>query len=436
HADRALVLALPAGALRAGTGEVARALLAATPAGALPPLVVLDVRGAGVLAVGSARAVVAFARRCAERGSRCALLGEPGGALDRVVLDAVDPAGVLARRTSLEAALAQAAEPEPEPVPVPVPEERSPVEHVVDVSDDEAAEELLSATYTRLVLRSSGPQRGLRLASASLGEVRFDEVELRAAVDAEVDPLGSYVFGLVRSGRIDTGSADAPRAHGPGDAFLAARPDDPHRVTGERGAFSVTVLPTSLLQQVAPGPEPVRFTGYTPVTPEAARGWTATRDHLRAELLADPELLTNPLVVGHASRLLAATALATFPNSTTPDPTVEDRRDAHPDALRRALAFIDANPDRDLTTSDVARAARVSARAVQLAFRRYLGATPMAYLRLVRLDHARVDLSSATTGQDTVTRIAAKWGYGRASVFAARYRAAYGVSPSQTLRES
>ncbi|ACU38253.1 helix-turn-helix transcriptional regulator [Actinosynnema mirum] len=428
HADRALVLALPAGALRAGTGEVARALLAATPAGALPPLVVLDVRGAGTLAVGAARAVVAFARACAERGSRCALLAEPGGALDRVVLDAVDPAGLLVRRTSLEAALARS--------PEPGPEERSPVEHVVDVPDDEAAEELLSAVYTRLTLRSSGPQRGLRLASAALGEVRFDEVELRSTVEAEVDPLDCHLFGLVRSGRVDTRSADGPRAHGPGDAFLVARPEDPHRARVAHGGFAMTVLPTSLVQQVAPGPEPVRFTGYAPVGPEAARGWTATRDHLRAELLTTPELLTNPLVVGHASRLLAATLLAAFPNSTTADPVVEDRRDAHPDALRRALAFIDANPDRDLATSDVAAAARVSTRAVQLAFRRHLGTTPMAYLRQVRLDHARADLTSATTGQDTVTRIAAKWGYGRASVFAARYRAAYGVSPSQTLRES
>ncbi|GAA2683416.1 MULTISPECIES: AraC family transcriptional regulator [Actinosynnema] len=380
--------------------------------------------------------MVAFARTCAERGSRCALLVEPGGALDRVVLDAVDPGGVLVRRTSLEDALAE------------VPEPRSAgrvevtaVEHVVDVSDDEAAEELLSASYTRLVLRSSGPRRGLRLASAALGEVRFDDVELRTTVDAEVDPPGSYLFGLVRSGRVDTDSADGSRAHGPGDAFLAARPEDPYRTRVERGGFSVTVLPTSLLQQVAPGPEPVRFTGYAPLSPEAARGWTATRDHLRAELLAGPELMTNPLVVGHASRLLAATALAAtalaaFPNSTTPDPTIEDRRDAHPDALRRAIAFIDANPDRDLTTSDVAEAARVSTRAVQLAFRRHLGTTPMAYLRQVRLDHARADLASATTGQDTVTRIAAKWGYGRASVFAARYRTAYGVPPSQTLRES
>ncbi|MEV7548459.1 helix-turn-helix domain-containing protein [Amycolatopsis sp. NPDC089917] len=70
---------------------------------------------------------------------------------------------------------------------------------------------------------------------------------------------------------------------------------------------------------------------------------------------------------------------------------------------------------------------------MQLAFRRHLGTTPMAYLRRVRLDYAHTDLRAATPGQDTITRIAAHWGYGRASVFAARYRETFGELPSHTL---
>lgn len=111
-----------------------------------------------------------------------------------------------------------------------------------------------------------------------------------------------------------------------------------------------------------------------------------------------------------------------------------DRRDAHPATLRRAIAYIDANAGRDLSAVDIASAAHVSVRAVQLAFRQYLDTTPMAYLRRVRLDHAHRELQAAAPGDATVTRVAARWGYGQPSSFAAQYRAAYGESPSQTLR--
>ena len=57
--------------------------------------------------------------------------------------------------------------------------------------------------------------------------------------------------------------------------------------------------------------------------------------------------------------------------------------------------------------------------------------TPMAYLRRVRLSCADADLRA---GNGSVTAIAARWGYARPSVFAAHYRAVYGVSPSHTLR--
>jgi transcriptional regulator GlxA family with amidase domain len=144
-----------------------------------------------------------------------------------------------------------------------------------------------------------------------------------------------------------------------------------------------------------------------------------------------PAFESNPLVVANATRLLVATTLATFPNSTLVGSTTSDRRDAHPQTVRRAVAFIEDNADRDITASDIARAARVSIRAIQLAFRRHLDTTPMAYLRRVRLSCADADLHAAN---GTVTAIAARWGYARPSVFAAYYRAAYGVSPSRTLR--
>ena len=68
------------------------------------------------------------------------------------------------------------------------------------------------------------------------------------------------------------------------------------------------------------------------------------------------------------------------------------RTDAHPGTLRRAIAFIDAHCDQDIGLADVARAACVTPRGVQLAFRRHLDTTPTAYLRTVRLAQAHRQL--------------------------------------------
>jgi AraC-like DNA-binding protein len=102
-------------------------------------------------------------------------------------------------------------------------------------------------------------------------------------------------------------------------------------------------------------------------------------------------------------------------------------------SLRRATAFIEANPDRDITVADVAAAAHVTIRAVQLAFRRHLDTTPMAYLRQVRLDHAHRQLQAANPGRESVTAVAYRWGFASPSRFTAYYRQAYGVLPSRTL---
>ena len=88
--------------------------------------------------------------------------------------------------------------------------------------------------------------------------------------------------------------------------------------------------------------------------------------------------------------------LQTYPNTAVRDPAAAGRRDAHPDTLRRAISFIETNPDVDLTITGIARAACVTPRALQLAFRRHLDTTPLGCLRRVRLDRARAGLRAAT----------------------------------------
>ena len=66
--------------------------------------------------------------------------------------------------------------------------------------------------------------------------------------------------------------------------------------------------------------------------------------------------------------------------------------------------------------------------------RRHLDTTPLRYLREVRLHYAHEDLLIANRRQDTVTAIAARWGFMHTVAFAVFYRQTYDHSPHTTLR--
>ncbi|MFD5409286.1 helix-turn-helix domain-containing protein [Streptomyces nojiriensis] len=170
-------------------------------------------------------------------------------------------------------------------------------------------------------------------------------------------------------------------------------------------------------------------TRFTPVSEALAAQWKRTVAYVEESVLALP-VPGEPLVIDAVARMLAATVLAAFPSNARPDPVLADTRDATPETVRRAVAFIDSEPD-----AEIAAAAGVTPRALQYAFRRHLGATPMAYLRRVRLGLAHADLVAADPSRDTVTAIANRWGFHHQGRFAAVYRAAYGVPPRCTLAE-
>jgi transcriptional regulator GlxA family with amidase domain len=92
---------------------------------------------------------------------------------------------------------------------------------------------------------------------------------------------------------------------------------------------------------------------------------------------------------------------------------------AAPASVRRAERFLEEHVADAVGLTDVARAAAVSARALQMAFRRHRDTTPMAHLRALRLEQARRAL--AETGRDggLVTTVALLLGFGSLSRFAA-----------------
>jgi AraC-like DNA-binding protein len=319
-------------------------------------------------------------------------------------------------------------------------EEPLPERTFVEASGEDGVVEAIRASFGAItwfggLAEDAGPLRFENTQSGPLGVGRA-RLPLSAAVDEESWPAGLMIVD-VAAGRMERRLADTVDHARAGELLLAARPDASYGAHSEDLDAKTATLESDLLRRVADTPSatgPVRFTGYHPITPAAADQWRATRA-FAAETLADPETAAQPLITGNLARLLAAVTLATFPNTTEADEAGPDRADATPDALRRAIAFIESHADADIGLAEIAASAYVTPRAIQYAFRRHHDSTPMAYLRRVRLDAAHRELLAAAPGDGaTVTTIAARWGFAHPGRFAASYRRAYRQTPGEALR--
>jgi AraC-like DNA-binding protein len=254
----------------------------------------------------------------------------------------------------------------------------------------------------------------------------------------ETDPFGYLLIGQMLGGRLrlTAGRDEISPAHG--EMFLLD-PAKPMRIHWEEFRAGLVRLDLDVVSRVATevtghaDPAGVRFSLSRAVSADRVRNWLGLVRYLTREFLPNEAAYNSPLIYAQTIRLLAATALETFPNSALSAAPVRPG-DTDPSAVRRGVAFIDEHAGEPISVTDIASAARLGPRALQDAFRRHLDTTPTTYLRRVRLERAHRDLQSADpTAGTTVADIATRWGFAHHGRFAAQYRAQYGHPPSRTL---
>lgn len=285
----------------------------------------------------------------------------------------------------------------------------------------------------------AGPEgAGLRSVSTELDGVGVTRLHYSARTRLQTAPDGNLVVTHLMRGRYTVGGGRDQYLLRPGDVVLAM-PDHALEVDFDDIDALAVRLPRALLEEVVQtrtgiGGADLRFDGSRPISAQLGRHWTQTVSYLTGTVLSDPALMANPLIAAQACHLLASTALAVFPN-TGLDARLRPTGEVTSQALRRAMAYVEENAERALTVAEMAIAAGVRPRALQLAFRRHRGTTPMQYARRVRLERAHRDLRGADpTAGATVAVIANRWGFSHLGRFSTDYRAAYGASPSHTLR--
>ena len=88
------------------------------------------------------------------------------------------------------------------------------------------------------------------------------------------------------------------------------------------------------------------------------------------------------------------------------------------------------------TVGELAVHAHVSVRSLEEGFQRYLGTTPMAYLRRVRLTRIHAEVFSADPVEQTVAAVAQRWGFRHLGRFAQIYREQFKNFPFKPSRQA
>ena len=151
------------------------------------------------------------------------------------------------------------------------------------------------------------------------------------------------------------------------------------------------------------------------------------------DLSSDHSALSDPSVASHAEKLLSLLLLRSLRKADN-RPLNEATPQVAPYYVRRAEQYVSENYMKPIGVAHLEAATGVSARTLYYGFKQYRGATPLKYLKGVRLMRARRHLLEAQIHGGRVGQVAATVGYANKSQFARDYKEYFGESPTNTLR--
>ncbi len=178
-------------------------------------------------------------------------------------------------------------------------------------------------------------------------------------------------------------------------------------------------------------PRPLEFVREA-VPHGAADGLVRLVDFIYRDLDQEQSAVASRLGETAAEALFLNTLLRQVPNNYA-EALARPASRAAPYYVRRAEEFMRLHAAETLKLKDIIAVSGVSPRTLFKGFHDFRGVGPMAYLKGVRLDHARQDLTAAGVRR-SVTAVAHAWGFTHLGHFARDYKTRFGELPSNTRR--
>ncbi|WP_098955965.1 AraC family transcriptional regulator [Pseudonocardia sp. N23] len=312
--------------------------------------------------------------------------------------------------------------------------------HLVDIDE---ARLVGSRLYypQKLTVLDHAPAFTMSVQAARIGSVLLGELRYDADVRIDCGELGdSYHVNVPLHGRLASRHDGQESVASPGHAALYGPLGETVLTRWEAGSRQLCVkidraaFETTLSRHVGRdivGPisvEPVLDVGGG-----AGRSWVELALMLNEQLHRPDSIVHQPLVAGSlANGLLSGLITAAGLEHRVQD-AVRSSPTVRPRTIELALAYLNEHAGDPIGIADVAGHSCVSVRTLQEGFARYVGQSPMQYLRSVRLHLAHEALLAANPYDTTVASIAHSWGFNHLGRFAAIHEAEFGEPPSQTL---
>lgn len=193
-------------------------------------------------------------------------------------------------------------------------------------------------------------------------------------------------------------------------------------------AFSLASSPVAGLLGILGRPLRLAAPRLTPLSPTLETVWRDTARLLANRVLIAAEAYDRDLLRTQMISALTASTIEAFGISEHAEDGGEDKR---AQVRARAETFMRERLQEPIGIPDIAHAAGVSIRGLQLAYQRHGEVSPILRLRQLRMEAARSTLQRG--GPASVASVARQYGYSNAGRFAAHYRDHFGESPSATL---
>ncbi|MFE0450745.1 AraC family transcriptional regulator [Streptomyces sp. NPDC058914] len=311
-------------------------------------------------------------------------------------------------------------------------------------TDVDEARAAVDATYYANFMDLLDPARGLdaRFEMVRLGPLTVGDLSCGAPVGMRFGDLGAYHVDLPVSGRLRWNQAGRGSALATPSRAAVFQPQG--RATLERWYSDCRLIAVKIearalqrhLERLLGRPvrTPLRLAPELDVAAGPGRSWARMARLVVAEMDNDGGLLHQPLLAAPLQESLLTGLLLATGHAHREELDAPSAAARSPRAVELARDAVHARPEHPFTAAELAAVAGVGARWLQVAFRRQLGLSPMAYVREVRLARVREELERADPARTTVAEVAFRWGFGHLGRFAEKYRQRYGELPSETLK--
>lgn len=178
---------------------------------------------------------------------------------------------------------------------------------------------------------------------------------------------------------------------------------------------------------------PLEFVPLVDLRRPPAAGIASLIRHLDARAFEGDPLYASENIRAEFVSLLVRSMVCGLPSNHSAVLESETAR-ISPKSIKRALSYINANLNGNLSPETIARAAHTSVRSLHRAFQQFLGVSPLEYAKEQRLLKIHQILKSQQGAATSIAEIANEFGFDHLGHFSAVYRRRFGELPSQTRK--